>query len=209
MSTESIKKAMSAVSGQTIYRKSVDLNDLIDMVVTRNNRNLRKAASASNQAVEASASRRLNEVLTPDQQTLRRAQLAERKAKLAGTDVVEKNMGGAIRKRYAGGGFVEGAHIPDTIPCSLPEGAFIVNAAAANHPKFKRELLSMGGEIIAEGFQPRYGNNYVDAIVGREEIYLPPPTAQRYSDYLEQVNDYGRAVKQKLGTGSLQPGERR
>ena len=218
MSTESIKKAMSAVSGQTIYRKSVDLNDLIDMVVTRNNRNLRKAASASNQAAEASASRRLNEVLTPDQQTLRRAQLAERKAKLAGTDVVEKNMGGAIRKRYAGGGFVEGdaveeivdgAHIPDTIPCSLPEGAFIVNAAAANHPKFKRELLSMGGEIIAEGFQPRYGNNYVDAIVGREEIYLPPPTAQRYSDYLEQVNDYGRAVKQKLGTGSLQPGERR
>ena len=120
------------------------------------------------------------------------------------------NGGGEVVKRYEGSGFsdeaaeeiVEGAFIPDTITTMLPAGAFIVNAASANHPRFKAELMSMGGRIIRDGFKPIRDDHpkAVPALVGREEIYIPPHTASKHLDYLQLINDWGRDVKRKLGT---------
>jgi hypothetical protein len=132
-------------------------------------------------------------------------------------------MGGTAGRMSGQSGFVErppsqvpeGETVADDVETALPEGAFVINAAAvefAGEEDIKKMLLDANKEAVRRGLTvDKQGNNakLVDVAISRGEVVVSPHIAKIIGyDRLEKINNRGkRETKERIQeNGQEQPG---
>lgn len=107
----------------------------------------------------------------------------------------------------------EGETVADNVETKLPEGAFVINAAAvefAGEQDIKKMLLDAHGEAVRRGLAvDKQGNgaNMIDVAISRGEVVVAPHLAKIIGlDRLQKINNRGkRETQQRIEENGQQP----
>jgi hypothetical protein len=107
----------------------------------------------------------------------------------------------------------EGETVADNVETQLPEGAFVINAAAvefAGEQDIKKMLLDAHGEAVRRGLAvDKQGNgaNMIDVAISRGEVVVAPHLAKIIGlDRLQKINNRGkRETQQRIEENGQQP----